>query len=1125
MKKNILASLALMALCTAAPTALWAKAKATFRVHSLTTSSVTCPLGTDEQHPRFAWKMQGSGYGTAQSAYRLVMATSAKELAAGHYCYDTGTRRTQQSVEVTYDGAALQPSTRYYWQVTVWDKKGAAVTSEPSWFETGLMDSSWQGAKWIGSTLPRMSKYRTRYEVDYSFAFHPHASVSTFILGAKSADNYVFVTFDYTKSPVMRIGHVLDGKAVTDHTAAVDARTAKTARSAGHDVKVQVEGWQGYDLRVTLDGAPMKRVLADGDKSDAQVFHVANVLPSETNCNSRLYQIGYEQPKGHKVSYHDISISDFHWQHTLYTDPDMHVTDGSGAISLWQPGEGISAPMLRKQLSVSKPVASARIYATARGIYQMYVNGHRVGDGFFNPGWTDYRYRFMYNTFDITPLMRSGANTIGAVLGSGWYSGAMSEAQLNWSHQYGTRESLMALIRIDYTDGTHQFITTDDSWNCYDRGPIVANSLYNGEDYDARKEVSGWATPSFDDSRWGKAATLDAPSGQPAMQAYVGNMIRCDLTLTAKSVKKVGNAYIYDFGQNFTGIPHISGIRGKAGQQLTIHYAEMLYPDIIPDEPVEPYTKDIYEQRRGQMYLDNYRTALSTDHYTMRGDASGETFEPLLTYHGFRYLSIEGLDAPLPVESVQGKVLTSIGNPGSFYTTSNDKVNRLFDNIIWGQRSNFLTVPTDCPQRDERLGWTGDAQIFCRTAAYNMNVSAFFERWFNTLRDGQSADGLMQGFFPSLGVPPTGAAGPNDHGGLGAGGWADAMIIIPWQMYLQYGNTGLLSQNYQAMKRYMTALEKRGQNYLAPGDMFGDWLAPEYTDRGLISTAYWAYDSHLMQKIATALGHDDDAAHYGQMFKNIREAFCKEYFDSEGYTRYNDNGTVKRIDTQASYILPIYFGLLDGQLLDTAAKHLAAAVERNGRKLTTGFLGTPYICPVLSATGRSDLAYDLFTQEGYPSWLFPVLQGATTMWERWNSYTVKNGFGPVSMNSFNHYAYGAIEEWMMGNSLGIRSDEAQPGYKHFFIEPELSEKFSFISGGFDNMYGPIASKWQRGADGNVDFEFTVPANTTATLLLPAAYKLKVLEGKKGMGKMSVAGGKTSVSLVAGVYKIRATMPR
>lgn len=1091
-------------------------------ITGLKTASLTCPLGTDNPHPQFAWQMQSARYGAAQKAYRIVMATSEKALASGTLCYDSGRREGDTSTGIAYDGAPLQPTTRYWWRVTVWDERGRATTSQPTWFETGLMGTSWHGAQWIGSTLPRMSKYRTRFALNYSYRLAGNATQATFVLGARSEGDYVFVSVDYSASPQVHIGHVQNGIRHTDHSAPLPA-SAAASRTAKHTVRLEVAGHVGYDIKVTIDNEPVRRAAAtaqEGQKADGpDAFHVDNTRPEDTNCTSRLYSIGHEQPQGQGAEFADISIDDYLWNQPLWTDPATHTANGSGHAALWTPGEGISAPMMRKTVDISKPILSARLYATARGIYQMYVNGQAVGDGHYNPGWTDYRYRLMYNTFDVTPLLHSGRNAIGAVLGAGWYSGAMSETQLNWNNQYGTRESMMALLLITYADGTQQAVATDPTWRIYDGGPITANSLYHGEDYDARREVEGWSMPSFDDTAWTAVATFAAPPATTAIQGYVGRMIECDTTLRARSVKRVGNAYIYDFGQNFTGIARLSGLKGKAGQTVTIHYAEMLYPDTIPSAPVAPYTREMYEARRGQMYLDNYRSALSTDHYTFCGRDEGETFCPLFTCHGFRYLSIEGIDAPLPPEQVEGLVLTSIGAPQSTYTTSNAKVNRLFQNILWGQRSNFLSVPTDCPQRDERLGWTGDAQIFCRSASYNMNIDAFFDRWFHTVRDGQTASGLLPGFMPDLGVPPTGALGPHTAGGLGAGGWADAIVVIPWQMYLQYGNTAMLEANYEAMRRYVSALESRGNGYLAPGDMFGDWLAPEFTDRGLISTAYWAYDTRIMQRVATVLGHADHAAHYADMAERISRAFCSTYFDADGYTILPAaDGTSTRIDTQTSYILPIYFGLLGGSLLDKAADHLAAAVERAGRHLTTGFLGTPYICPVLSATGHSDLAYALFTQEDYPSWLFPVNQGATTMWERWNSYTVREGFGPVSMNSFNHYAYGAIEEWMMGHTLGIRPDEKHAGYKHFVIQPETSPLFAHISGSFVSTYGTIASSWQRQTDGTMRYSFTVPANTTATLTLPhPAAIISVAQGRKGIVEQTNGDRLTTYILASGSY--------
>lgn len=1084
----------------------------------LTTEFMKNPMGIDVSHPRFAWQMQSDTYGAAQTAYRIVVSSSRSELNNGSYTFDTGKVNSSSSVGIVYSGDALRPSTRYYWKVTVWDEKGRVLQSEPDWFETGLLDADWRDAKWIGSPQYVLSKYRAPFVIDYNFQLEKKSSKAVFVFGAKTSSNYLTLSIDLKNGARLNLGHVYGTSVVTDYEEDISSLILENKKTAIHHVRLSVMGGDNYDIGVAIDGQPVK--CSKANKDNIYNFMVKGITPAESNSNCRLYQIGYIQPKGENVVYSNIEVGEPFYKQTLYADSEIHHALGDGQVHLWQPGSDVSAPMLRRSFSIAKAIKQARLYATSKGIYQFYINGKTVGDGYYNPGWTDYRFRMMYNTYDVTSLLCQGSNGLGVILGAGWYSDVIGWRQ----DQYGLRQSAMALLKIDYEDGTTEYVMTDGRWKCYDKGPIEANSLYNGEDYNAQKEISGWSDGNFDDSGWKTVRVENISSGEPKLQAYVGGMIQHNVTLRPMSVKKEGKAYIYDFGQNMVGVPRLLNMKGKAGQQITIHYAEMLYPEVIPDSPVEPYTTDMYKERKGQMYLDNYRSALSTDHYIFKGDANGETYQPLFTSHGFRYLSIEGLDEALPLTSVEGIVLESIGKQGSDYETSNTEVNRLFQNIVWGQRGNFLSVPTDCPQRDERLGWMGDAQVFARSATYNMNTDPFYTRWLYTLRDDQGMNGSYSDYYPCLGTSPDGFDINTAKGGSGA--WADAGIIVPWQVYQQYGDVGLLQQHYESMCRYMDFLERKADRYnILPEGGYADWVAPVFTNSSLINTAYYAYDARIMQQMAEALGKIDDAARYARLFERIKTSFNKTFIDKEGYTVSQTDKGVEKINTQTSYVLPLQFGLIDDSIKSKVVQHLVDAVESNGNKLTTGFLGTPYICLVLSDNGRSDVAYKLFLQTEYPSWLFPVRQGATTMWERWNSYTVKNGFGPVSMNSFNHYAYGAIEEWMMSHSLGIQRDEKNPGYKHIILQPEIGEGLDYVKGGFESTQGYIASCWEKKSKGYV-YRVTVPCNTIATLFLSAVKlaDVKLLKGKEGASFVSYKNGKVQYGLKSGTYEFVCTSP-
>ena len=1110
----------------------------------LQTEFMTRPLGIDVSHPRFSWQMKADGYGAGQQAYQILVAASEETLSQGKYVYDSGKITSGESVNVVYHGEALRPATRYYWKVRVWNEKNQVSESQPEWFETGLLGTAWNRAQWIGSSQVDLSKYRSRFTIDYDFSIAKGSNEAVFVLGGKSEKQYVSLTVNTQNKPTLIIAHVQGGKKTVDFTEDISSLWTSAEK---HHVTVDVSGPHSYNMHIAIDGKPVKNSKRpQGGRGgmmmfgapDEYAFSVRNDSPEEPNSNNRLYQIGFAQPKGQTATFSNIRITENAWNTLLYADNETHLVKGNGKPQMWQPAGEIAAPMLRKQINIEKPIRQARLYATARGVYEFYINGEKVGKDYLNPGWTDFRKRIMYNTFDITSQLKQGKNGVGAMLGIGWYGDHMG-FNAGWQDQYGVRPSLMAMIVVEYTDGKKEVVVTDGSWKCYDQGPILENSLFNGEDYDARREVAGWTEGSFDDTAWSNAELFEAPAETVILQGYVGLTVQNNVTLTARSVKKVGEKnFVYDMGQNLAGVPRLVNMKGKAGETVTIHFAEMLYPEVIPTEPVAPYTVEMYKEKKGQLYRENYRSALSTDRYTFKGNAGGETYEPRFTYHGFRYLSVEGLDEPLPLEQVQAIALESIGEQTSFFETSNADVNRLFENAVWGQRGNFLAVPTDCPQRDERMGWTGDAQVFARAATYNMNIAPFYTRWLYTVRDNQASTGSYGGYYPELGTPPAGAS---RTGGMACGGWMEVGVIVPWQMYQQYGDKGILEEHYASMVAFMDYTERNATNFIQPFGGTGDWLAPVSTNTMLTNTAYSAYSALLMEQIALVLGKEDDARRFARFYENIKQAFNKTFVNEDGKTVVPPSAVPRNnpmmsfaaptiqveeqkdskgniiVDTQTSYVLPLQFGLFDDAVKDKAVKNLVAAIQRSDYTLTTGFVGTPYICLVLSDNGYPDEAYKLFTQTEYPSWLFPVKQGATTFWERWNSYTVKNGFGPVSMNSFNHYAYGAIEEWMMAHCLGIQRDETKPGYKHFYLQPEVDEQLDYAQGGFETMYGKVSSGWEKQGK-KVVYKMTVPANTTATITLSDAAKVKIVKGKEGIVSEKREAVNQCYEVVAGEYE-------
>lgn len=1074
----------------------------------LTTEYMDRPMGIDVKQPVFGWQMQSDRYGAAQTAYRIVTATSKENLENGTYTYDSGTVNSPASVCIKYNGPELAPCTRYYWQVLVTDERGKVHESPASWFETGLMGGLWGNAMWIASNKMQLSPYRFDYAIEYDVET-AKPGPAKFIFGAPQEDCYVFVMLDTRDSAKVMLGNALYNKETVQHTLNVSNIIPPADATKKHHIRLEVRGGGNYDVKVSLDG----RVISQGNQTSINCMRDSIGRPQ-----ARLFSIGYRQPQGFDAVFSNIKLLNYKWDNlVLNSDPKTYNAKGDNKAVLWMPGSDVNAPIMRKNVNLGKEVKRARLYATARGAYWFYINGQRVGDSYLNPGWTDFRHRIMYNTYDVTQMLRQGNNALGIELGHGWFCDDFGWAGAMWGDQYGYKPSALAMIKVEYTDGTNETFVTDNTWKVYNGGPLYVNNLYHGVIYDARREVDGWKEPGFNDAAWEKVAILPPPPASTEIQGYVGLEIKNNITLTAKKMTRIGNRFIYDMGQNFAGVPRLKNMKGRKGQTITIHFAEMLYPETVPENPRAPLTREHYERNKGQMYMDNYRSAISTDYYTFRGAPEGETFEPPFTQHGYRYVSIDGLDEPLPLEDVEGIVLESVGEQISRYETSNADINQLFNNIVWGQRGNFLAVPTDCPQRDERLGWTGDANVFCRTSTYNMMTGPFFNRWFYTLRDQKSDNGDVGGYYPSLGGTKEGAPRSGFERGCG---WSDVTITVPWEMYQQYGDLGFVERHYGAMKDYMKFLESQAKDYIYPDAFYwGDWLAPMPTNISMLSTAYFGYDARLMREMAKALGKTDDAVYYDKLYRNISRAFCNYFFDSEGYTIEGNYEGTPRMDTQTSYLLPLAFLELPEDLQQKAVKHLLEAIKRSNYHLQTGFLGTPLLCNVLSNFGHNDIAYKLYTQTEYPSWLFPVKQGATTMWERWNSYTIKEGFGEVSMNSFNHYAYGAIEEWIMSHNLGIQRDENRPGYKHILMQPKIDDTFSFVKGGFRSVYGDISSAWEIKPSGT-EIEFTIPANTTATFTLPVSSmdNLKLKKGKKGVSSKSFDDGKAVYELKSGTYK-------
>jgi len=724
----------------------------------------------------------------------------------------------------------------------------------------------------------------------------------------------------------------------------------------------------------------------------------------------------------------------------------------------WVEGAGY----LRKTLKLAaKPVARARLYVTALGLYQMNINGQRVGDVLFGPEWTDYNKRIRYQEYDVTAMLRKGDNVMAGLVGHGWYSGTIGNGHNRF---WGKVPALFAQLEVTYADGTGECVVTDASWKTA-ASPILASDFMLGENYDARLEVKGWDAPGLDESAW---TPVNVREEKPRpLESQVTEPVRkiSEIKVVAIKEPKPG-CWTFDLGQNMVGYVRLK-VAAPAGTKLTIRHAEMLDPE-------------------GTVYTQNLRQAPSVDTYICKGTGV-EIFQPHFTFHGFRYVEVTGLTEKPTPDTITGIVIASAITPAGEFSCSDARINQLYSNIVWGQRGNYLSVPTDCPQRDERLGWMGDAQVFVRTATYNADVAAFFTKWLVDVDDAQMADGAFTDVCPRVGA------------GAGTPAWADAGVICPWTIYQVYGDMRLLAQHYPAMVRWIEWCRGHSINLIRVdmsetgkklrGRDYGDWLSiGADTPKDLIGTAYFAYSTKLVAQAAAALGKTDDAAKYQQLFQDIKAAFNQKYVAADGRIQGN---------TQCCYAMALKFGLLSDEMRDKAAQYLVEDITAKNDHLSTGFVGVSYLLPVLTQAGRTETAFKLFLQDSFPSWLFSVKHGATTIWERWDGWTPDKGFQNPGMNSFNHYSLGSCGEWMFSSMAGIDTDG--PGFKKLIIRPTPGEGITWVKCSYDSINGRIVSNWQRDG-GKLTMDVTVPANTTATVYVPAKDANGVTESGQPTGK-------------------------
>lgn len=782
------------------------------------------------------------------------------------------------------------------------------------------------------------------------------------------------------------------------------------------------------------------------DKSTHLVYKGKNI-PSKTRVfwRVRVWDNHSRKSEWSKIAFWETGILDSTQWKADWIRPDL-VEDNK---------KDNPAPFLRKKFNLRNEIKKAKLYITSKGLYHATINGQLVTNQVFNPGWTSFNKRLQYQIYDVTNLLVKGENAIGVILGDGWYRGRFGFGKEKRNH-YGEKLALLYQLEIEYINGKKKMILSDKSWKS-STGPIVMSNIYDGEIYNGTLELNNWDKVGFNDNNWQRVVEENYSKGN--IVSSIGEPVKRIQEIEAiKKIITPKNELVFDFGQNLVGRVKIQ-LKGIKNDTLTIYHAEVLDSD-------------------GNFYNQNLRSAKQKVQYVFKNN-NEVIYEPFFTFQGFRYIKVEGYSGNLSTENFTAVVIHSDMEKTGNFECSDSLINQLQSNIIWGQKGNFLDVPTDCPQRDERMGWTGDAQAFASTAMFNFNTAAFYTKWMKDV----DADQLPNGSIPFV--------IPDVIGGNGSTGWGDVVTILPYTMYQKYGDKRILEQHYHNMKGWVNYLHSlAGEDLLLDSSFhFGDWLffihptywnvKPGYTDIDLISTAFFAYSTKIVAKTARIIGKTEDELKYNKLFSSVSKKFQQEYMTSSG--RLSSN-------SQTAYILALQFELLPNEYREKAFNYLVENIISRGYHLSTGFLGTPYLCHVLSKFGRADIAYKLLFRKEYPSWLYPVTKSATTIWERWDGIKPDGSFQDVQMNSFNHYAYGAIGDWIYSNVAGIQHDASNPGYKHIIIKPIIDTLMTYAKAQLNTPYGLIATNWKTEGK-KFYFKATIPSNTKATIYLPYLDKI------------------------------------
>ncbi|TPV59968.1 alpha-L-rhamnosidase [Aestuariibacter sp. GS-14] len=1014
-------------------------------------------LSLNQHVPVFSWQTVQTKAPSAfmQSAYRVVVATTPKKLEMCEYdLWDSGKIDSMTSCGVTYQGKNLPSNTTFYWQVMVWGSNGVlSGISDIASSETGLRSSSdWKG-HWIASESPVM-------KLDREFGFQwNYLSLGSSVRFPPAPSSLVPVK---AKIPVSKAAKLTLFFAI-----------------------------EGVITELKLNGHPFNLMdIMNIRYGTREPFEVTWEVPEgEVLLEARVFTMTSKKPYVNfatmvRLAHEDGTYSRQHpdWQKIDTAGNWVEVEkDSKNTKTPWPPQH---PQMHRRSFTLTKPVKQARLYASALGAMALFINGHRVGDAVLQPGSTDFSKRALYVAEDVTDLLLTGDNALGSMVGDGWYgSFLMPQSRFNFGP---APLRFIVQLEVIYDDGTKAIVTSDENWKST-ASPVVESELYNGEIYDARLEQDGWSKPGYNPVGWNESHFADAPAIE--LNAHEAEPVTRNKVIAPISINKLSNGdYLIDYGQNFSGWLRLQTPVSK-DQKVTMRFAEIL-------------------SANGEVDQSNLRTAKARDVYI--GNGKPVNYEPYFTYHGFRYAQISGLKAKPNQNEVMGVVVhNGLAETGEF-TSGNAQINKIWENTLWSQRSNFLSVPTDCPQRDERLGWTGDANVFWDTAAYNMQVNGFTRKFVTDIVDTQNQNGVPKLWAPNSDPHKADSATP---------GWSDAIITLPYVVWQHYGDLSLFARYKAELTNYLNgvlATNPDGVWRNDRGEDYGDWLSvdaknpeDETTPKDLVGTAYLYLSMYRFSQMCEASGDKASSKYWFDLASHTRKQFDHHFIQSNGMVGNNSH---------TGYILALAFDLTPDNKIDQVGKAFVKAIRDRGTMLTTGFLGTPFALDALAKVGQTDLIYELLLRNEYPSWGYMIKKGATSVWERWNG-----DVGNVSMNSYNHYALGAVSGFLYRKVAGI--EVSKPGCEEIKIAPLFSDKIGHCSATYASIKGDIHVSWRYVTADRIECEVTIPANCHGLLEFPDTFVPVTLNGSSDIAELenvlalTVQNGTWEAKVLPGRYTL------